>query len=146
MVFGSRGALRAGEQVLCERREFRRVRSCPGSTAQGRGRKHADHRAQAQSQPRSAMAHAILLPTEQEPLKTHPKLTFEKNGYSYVVERHGDSSTYTVRNGKGEELTLPIKYAFGVHMLTFVFRYQDRFYESLVSYYPKLGGLNITLL
>jgi hypothetical protein len=52
------------------------------------------------------MAHAILLPTEQEPLKTHPKLTFEKNGYSYVVERHGDSSTYTVRNGKGEELVL----------------------------------------
>jgi hypothetical protein len=91
------------------------------------------------------MAHAILLPTEQEPLKMHPKLTFEKNGYSYVVERHGDSSTYTVRNGQGEELTLPIKYAFGVHMLTFVFRYQDRFYESLVSYYPKLGGLNITL-
>ncbi|MGA2131960.1 MAG: hypothetical protein ABSH50_06695 [Bryobacteraceae bacterium] len=90
------------------------------------------------------MAHAILLPPEQETLKSHPKLTFEKNGYSYTVERQGDHSVYTVRNGAAE-LSLPIVYDFGVHMQTFVFQYQGRFYESMVSFYPKLHSLNITL-
>jgi hypothetical protein len=102
------------------------------------------HPAQAQSQPKTAMGNAIELPPDQENLKAHPKLTFEKNGYAYTIERQGDLSTYTVRDGEGE-LSLPIQYAFGVHMQTFVFQYRSRFYESMVSYYPKLSGLAITL-
>ena len=102
------------------------------------------HPAQAQSQPKTAMGKAIELPPAQENLKAHPKLAFEKNGYTYTIERQGDLSTYTVRDGDGE-LSLPIQYAFGVHMQTFVFQYRGRFYESMVSYYPKLSGLAITL-
>ncbi len=90
------------------------------------------------------MARAILLPADQQALITHPHLTFAKNGYSYTVERQGGHSVYTVRGAAGE-LSLPIQYAFGFHMLTFVFEYQGRFYESMVSYYPRLEGLNITL-
>jgi hypothetical protein len=90
------------------------------------------------------MGNAIELPPDQENLKVHPKLTFEKDGYTYTVERKGDLSAYTVRGAAGE-LSLPIQYAFGVHMQTFVFLYQGRFYESMVSYYPKLNALAITL-
>jgi hypothetical protein len=96
------------------------------------------------SQPKSGMAQAIQLPPDQQNLKSHPKLTFEKNGYAYTIERQGDLSIYTVRDGAGE-LSLPIQYAFGVHMQTFVFQYRSRFYESMVSYYTKLRGLAITL-
>ncbi len=90
------------------------------------------------------MGHAIELPPQQDNLKAHPKLTFEKNGYTYAVERKDGVSTYTVRDASGQ-LSLPIRYAFGQHMQTFVFEYQGRFYESMVSYYPKLAALNITL-
>lgn len=104
----------------------------------------ACHPAQARSQPKTAMGKAIELPPEQENLIAHPKLTFEKNGYTYTIERRGDLSTYTVRDGAGQ-LSLPIQYAVGVHMQTFVFEYRGRFYESMVSFYPKLSGLAITL-
>lgn len=101
------------------------------------------HRAEAQSQPHSEMGKAIELPPDQENLKAHPKLTFEKSGYAYTIERKGDLSMYTVRAAAGE-LSLPIRYAFGVQRQTFILQYQDHFYESLVSYYPELGGLAIT--
>jgi len=90
------------------------------------------------------MANAIQLPPNQEILKTHPKLTFERNGYTYTIERKGDLSTYTVRDGAGE-ISLPIQYAFGVHNQNFVLQYQGRFYEALVSYFQKLDGLALNL-
>jgi len=90
------------------------------------------------------MGRAIELPAGQQTLKTLSKLTYEKNGYTYTVERKGDRSFYTVKGADGD-LSLPIEYAVGVHMQTFVFPYQGRFYESMVSYYPKLRGLAITL-
>jgi hypothetical protein len=117
---------------------------CAASPAAGPATCAACHPAQAQSQPKTAMGRAIELPPDQENLKAHPKLTLEKNGYTYTVDRQGESGTYTVRSGAGQ-LSLPIQYAFGVHMQTFVFQYRDRFYESMVSYYPKLSGLAITL-
>ena len=101
------------------------------------------HRAEAQSQPHSEMGNAIELPPNQENLKAHPKLTFEKNGYAYTIERKGDLSIYTVRDSAGE-VSLPIQYAFGVQRQSFVLQYQSRFYEAMVSYYPELGGLAIT--
>src|SRR5580698_7608368 len=67
----------------------------------------ACHRAEAQSQPHSEMGRAIELPADQENLKAHPKLSFQKNGYTYTIERQGDVSTYTVRDGAGE-ISLPI--------------------------------------
>jgi len=102
------------------------------------------HPAEARSQPKTAMGIGIELPPDQETLKAHPKLTFEKYGYTYTIERKGGTSMYTVRDGAGE-LTLPIRYAFGVHMQTYVFDYRGRYYESMVSYYPKIGGLAVTL-
>jgi hypothetical protein len=102
------------------------------------------HRAEAQSQPGTAMGTGIELPPNQEPLQAHPKLTVEENGYHYLVERKNGVSTYTVSDASGA-LTLPIRYAFGVHNLTFVLEYQGHFYESLVSYYKKIEGLGITM-
>lgn len=102
------------------------------------------HRAEAQSQPRNAMGRATELPADQDILKAHPKLTFQKDGYIYSVERKGGHSVYTVRDGTGE-LSLPIEYAMGVHNQTFVLQYQGHFYESQVSYFERLQGLEITL-
>jgi tetratricopeptide (TPR) repeat protein len=72
------------------------------------------HRAEAQSQPHTPMGIGIELPPNQEALEAHPKLTVEENGYRYNIERKNGVSTYTVSDGSGT-LSLPIRYAFGVH-------------------------------
>jgi hypothetical protein len=102
------------------------------------------HRAEAQSQPKTAMGIGIELPPDQKPLLERPKLTLEANGYRYEIERKDGIGTYTVSDGSSA-LTLPIRYAFGVYNLTFVLEYQGRFYESLVTYYEKPAGLGITM-
>ena len=101
------------------------------------------HRAEAQSQPKTAMGIAIEMPPNQETLRAHPKMTLEENGYRYEIDYKNGLSTYTVTDGSGA-LTLPLRYAFGVHNLTFVLEFQGQFYESVVSYYEKIGGLAIT--
>ena len=84
------------------------------------------------------------LPPNQRVLKMHPKMTFEKSGYRYTVETKDSGATYTVTDGK-DAVTLPIHYAFGAHIQTYVLEQDGKFFESLVSYYPSVGGLAITM-
>ncbi len=102
------------------------------------------HREQAQYQAQTPMGIGMELPPNQTVLAAHPKMTFAKGGYSYTVETSGGQSTYTVTDGK-ETLSVPIHYAFGVHIQTYVLEREGRFFESLVSYYPAVGGLAITM-
>lgn len=102
------------------------------------------HREEARSQPKTAMGIGLELPPGQVALQEHARLTYESNGYKYLIERKDGVSVYTVSNGV-DSLALPIQYAFGVYAQTFVFEYGGRFYESLVSYYPGVGGLAITM-
>ena len=102
------------------------------------------HKEEARLQPKTSMGIGLELPPNQEVLKEHARLTFESNGYKYVIERKDGVSTYTVSDG-ASSLALPIRYAFGVAAQTFVFDYGGHFYESLVSYYPTAGGLAITM-
>jgi hypothetical protein len=90
------------------------------------------------------MGIGIQLAASQTVLKEHPLLTFESHGYKYVIERKDGVNTYTVSHGS-DSLALPIHYAFGVSAQTFVLEYKGRYYESLVSYYPGVGGLAITM-
>ena len=102
------------------------------------------HAKEAQSQPRTAMGIGIQLPADQVVLKQHSGLTYEGNGYKYVIENKDGVNMYTVTDGTGS-LSLPIRYAFGVSSQTFVLEYNGRYYESLVSYYPTANGLAITM-
>jgi hypothetical protein len=102
------------------------------------------HRKEARSQPKTGMGIGLQLPPDQVALKEHATLTYEGNGYKYVIDRKDGVSTYTVSDG-ANSLALPIRYAFGVSAQTFVLEYGGRFYESLVSYYPGVGGLAITM-
>jgi hypothetical protein len=104
------------------------------------------HPAQAKFHPDTSMAHAMELVPEASILKKHPLLTFEDGGYSYRIERKGDQSLYTVSNGQ-ETLTVPIGWAFGLGRAgqTYVFQMNGEFYESRVSYYSALDGLDVTM-
>jgi len=102
------------------------------------------HRAQAQTQPRTSMGRALQLPGSNSVLASHPKLTFEKNGYSYVVETKNGETTYSVTDGT-RTIALSIRWSFGNGAQTWVFERDGVYYESLVSYYPSVGGLGITI-
>jgi hypothetical protein len=102
------------------------------------------HRKEARSQPKTGMGIGLQLPPDQVTLKEHSPLTYVSNGYKYIIERRDGVSIYTVSDG-ANSLALPIRYAFGVSAQTYVLEYGGRFYESLVSYYPGVGGLAITM-
>jgi Cytochrome c554 and c-prime len=104
------------------------------------------HPAQAKFHPATSMAHGMELPAECEILKTHPLLTFTEGIYSYRIERKGDASFYTVTDG-GQTITAPIGWAFGLGHAgqTYVFEKDGTLYESRVSYYRALNGLDLTM-
>lgn len=101
------------------------------------------HSAQSATEPRTPMGLALRLPGSNPTLQTHPKLTFRKGSYSYTVETHGDQSTYSVTDGV-HTLSLPIHWNFGEGSQTWLLERDGHSYESMVSYYPVIDGLDIT--
>jgi Cytochrome c554 and c-prime len=92
------------------------------------------------------MAHALELGRECDILRTHQVLTFSEGKYSYRIERKGAESIYSISDGQ-QTLTVPIAWAFGLGSAgqTYVFREGGEFYESRVSYFRALNGLDLTL-
>ncbi len=89
------------------------------------------------------MGQALLFPASNSTLHNKQKMTFSRGPYRYLVETSGDKSTYRVTDGK-DTILLPIRWNFGMNSQTWVLEYQGKLYESLVSYYPSIQGLDIT--
>ncbi len=90
------------------------------------------------------MGRALQLPGSNRVLGANPRLTFQKHGYSYLVETKDGQSSYSVSDGT-RTITVPIRWSFGNRAQTWVFEHDGFYYESLVSYYPEIGGLAITI-
>jgi hypothetical protein len=105
----------------------------------------ACHAAQARPHAATSMAHAMELVSECAILKTHPLLTFTNGAYTYRIERKGAKSLYSVTDGR-ETVSAPIGWAFGLGRAgqTYVFEKDGELYESRVSYYRELDGLDLT--
>ncbi len=90
------------------------------------------------------MAHALLLPGTNTVLTAHPKLSLRHGAYSYRVETQNGQSTYSVTDGT-RTISAPIQWAFGTGSQTWVFERNGAFYESYISFYPMVKGLDITI-
>ncbi|HZU08471.1 MAG TPA: multiheme c-type cytochrome [Pseudacidobacterium sp.] len=101
------------------------------------------HPREAWAQPRTPMANAMQLAPLDLLFRTHPKLIFQQNGYTYSLEAREGHVTYTVSHG-AQSISLPVKWALGAGNQTWVIERNGKFYESLVSYYLSTDGLNIT--
>ena len=102
---------------------------------------------QAKSQPDTSMAHALETAEECRILSSHPLLTFKDGKYSYRIERHGDQSLYSVSDG-AQTLTLPIRWTMGASSAigqTYILESKGDLYESRVSYFSELKGLDLTM-
>lgn len=113
----------------------RGLRSCAGC-----------HPAQAKPQPATSMAHAMELTAECSILREHPLMTFTEGRYSYRIERKGEQSIYSISDGQ-QTRSFPIGWAFGQGFAgqTYVFETAGEYYQSRVSYYSSLDGLDLTL-
>lgn len=80
-------------------------------------------------------------------LKTHPRLDFRNGAYNYQIVREGSRSLYTISQG-ANSISEPVLFCFGQGKAgqTYVFQHQGVFYESRVSYYQEIQGLDFTIL
>lgn len=94
----------------------------------------------------SPMGMAMEPVSDSRVLTENPVMTFRSGPYSYEIKRKDKESFYTVTDGK-ETVTLPIRYAFGQGKAgqTYVLEYEGGFYESLLSYYNEIKGLDFTI-
>jgi len=90
----------------------------------------------------TAMARALVPVAESAILRSNPKLTAKLGLYSYEIA----GSTLVVRDGK-ETLRAQIEWAFGDGKVgqTYLYRGNGAWYESRVSYFPAIAGLDITI-
>jgi hypothetical protein len=82
-----------------------------------------------------------------EILKAHPRLNFRNGPYSYQIVRDGKRSIYTIGDGLNS-ISEPVLYCFGQGKAgqTYVFQHKGVFYESRVSYYQEIQGLDFTII
>lgn len=99
-----------------------------------------------ETQHSTPMGRALESTADGRILKANPRLTFKSGKYSYAITRQGNQSIYTVTDGS-ETLTAPILYAFGQGKAgqTYVLERGGKYYESRVSFYNEIAGLDYTL-
>jgi len=93
------------------------------------------------------MAHTLTSVEHSDVLVKNPRLSFEKNGYSYEIARDGNRSIYTVRRGT-ETFRVPLTWAFGEGKTagqTYMFQWNGAWYDTRISYYPAIQGLDVTM-
>lgn len=101
------------------------------------------HRARSESQPQTPMARAMTLPGSNQALPENSKFTVRKGPYTYTVATQAQESTYSVSDGT-RTISLPIHWNFGAGAQTWVLEHNGKRYESAVSYYPAILGLDFT--
>src|SRR6266436_7008577 len=101
------------------------------------------HRAETSRFGLSGMARALESGKDAAILRANPKLTTKIGKYSYEIARLGDESIYTVTDSK-EKISVPLAWAFGQGAAgqTYLFQRDGKWYESTVSYYSAVQGLD----
>jgi hypothetical protein len=104
------------------------------------------HQSQAQIQQQSAMGRAMEHGADAIILIDHQQLQFRLGKYHWQIARKDKQSLYTVTDGK-ETISVPVLYAFGQGKAgqTYVLEYEGNFYESRLSFYNEIQGLDLTL-
>ncbi|MGH9498770.1 MAG: multiheme c-type cytochrome [Terriglobales bacterium] len=103
------------------------------------------HASKVRTQKQTPMAHAALRPIDTAPLRKHDLLTFSLPPYTYQIQREPEGSLYSVTDGK-DTISAALSWAFGLGEAgqTYIFERNGTFFESRMSYFPALDGLDFT--
>lgn len=127
--------------LLADWRPFKEV---PGVNYVGSEKCVACHENAAQLS--GPMAHALVKPGQSSVLSEQPLLTFKNGEYSYQIKRQGNADIYTVTDGKNT-ISEPVLYSFGEGRISqvYIFRHNGSLFESRVSFYRGIKGLDFTV-
>ena len=126
--------------------DFRPRRETPNRRFAGNEVCARCHMQQARHFSQSSMAHALGAVANNDVLRSHPHLNFHAGDYSYEISSDGAQATYRVSDGS-RNISEPIAYIFGNAQVaqTYVLRHNGKLYESRVSYYRGIDGLDWTI-
>ncbi len=101
---------------------------------------------QGETQRNTPMAQALELVADCKILRANQRLTFQSGKYSYAITRDGDRNIYQVTDGQ-QTISAPLLYAFGQGKAgqTYVFELNGKYYESRVSFFIEINGLDYTM-
>ena len=104
------------------------------------------HKNKVVSHAQTAMAMAMEPVSDSRVLTENPNMSFRIGPYSYEIRRKDKQSFYTVTDGQ-ETISLPVLYAFGQGKAgqTYILQYEGALYESLLSFYNEIRGLDFTI-
>ncbi|MEW6130795.1 MAG: multiheme c-type cytochrome [Acidobacteriota bacterium] len=104
------------------------------------------HSAKAKTQPHTHMGKALTFAENNEVFRINKNLTFRNGKYSYQIAREGNQINYSVSDGTNT-VSVPVRYCFGNGEAgqTYVLQYKNRFYESRLSFYNDIRGLDFTM-
>jgi hypothetical protein len=103
------------------------------------------HSTEAATQRDTPMAHASAPAAGAEILREHDRLSLERAPYAYEITRGDGGSSYSVRQGS-DAISEQLAWAFGVAHKgqTYIYQRKGLFYESRLSFYKSLPGLDLT--
>jgi hypothetical protein len=101
------------------------------------------HAAQALEQPGTPMGSTLEMPDSNPVLLRHPHLTTRRGAYTYTVDTVSGATTYSVTDGQ-RTIALPVVWSVGAQAQTWLVEFDGRLYETMVSYYPSIDGLDVT--
>jgi hypothetical protein len=103
------------------------------------------HASKVQTQKETPMANASTHAADSQSLRSHDQLTFHLPPYTYQITRAQNGSVYSVTDGV-RPISAPLSWAFGLGESgqTYIFERNGTFYESRLSYYHAIDGLDFT--
>jgi hypothetical protein len=104
------------------------------------------HTQESATQHATAMGRALEPVATSEVLNSHQRLTFRSGPYLYQLTRQGDKSVYSVTDGVNT-ISEQVLYSFGQGKAgqTYLFQRNGSFYESRVSFFKEIKGLDFTM-
>lgn len=105
----------------------------------------ACHPAQSDPKRHNAMFRTGVSPSEAEVLRESRDLRWQQGVYSYRISREPDRFMYSVGDS-ARTISEPIEWAVGIGKAgqTYLYLHEDTYYESRVSFYGALKGLDLT--
>jgi Cytochrome c554 and c-prime len=118
----------------------------PGSHYVGKRVCAGCHTDVAEAQAQTPMGRASTRAIDSDILSNHPPLLYTDGPYVLHIERKNGEEIYSASDGK-RTISVPIPWAFGLGDAgqTYVFERAGIYYESRVSYYKELDGLDVTI-
>ena len=100
----------------------------------------------ARSQETTPMGHAAEDAGDCRNLIRHPVMHFALGPFQYTIHRDGKRSIFSVTDGT-HSISTPILWAFGLGKAgqTYILKWKETYYQSRVSFFEELQGLDVTL-